>query len=204
MKEDKETRQRLLACAKKEFMEKGYMSASLRSICRQAEVTTGALYFFFRDKADLFAALVEGPVNHLHELMREHYQEEMNLPLDMIVDRFDGTEDIQAAVQFLHYAYQNYDVFQLVLTKSQGSGYEDCIDRFVEVAERHYRGLTDQICRQWNQPLLDDYLIHWMAHMQVDTFVHMLTHEESEERACRLMIPTVRYLVSGFFGMMKP
>ena len=40
---DSETKERLLACAKKEFVEKGYAKASLRAICREAGVTTGAL-----------------------------------------------------------------------------------------------------------------------------------------------------------------
>ena len=48
--ENKETRQHLLECAKREFLEKGYMKASLRNICKEAGVTTGALYFFFKDK----------------------------------------------------------------------------------------------------------------------------------------------------------
>ena len=60
--ENKETRQHLLECAKREFLEKGYMKASLRNICKAAGVTTGALYFFFKDKEDLLAALVEEPL----------------------------------------------------------------------------------------------------------------------------------------------
>ena len=60
MKEEKETKERLLISAKKEFVEKGYLQASLRNICKNAGVTTGALYFFFQDKEDLFAAVV-GP-----------------------------------------------------------------------------------------------------------------------------------------------
>lgn len=50
MKEEKETKERLLISAKKEFVEKGYLQASLRNICKNAGVTTGALYFFFQDK----------------------------------------------------------------------------------------------------------------------------------------------------------
>lgn len=53
MKDEKETKSKLLASAKAEFLEKGYINASLRSICKNAGVTTGALYFFFRDKEDL-------------------------------------------------------------------------------------------------------------------------------------------------------
>lgn len=46
-KEDKKkTRQKLLEQAKVEFAEKGFMKASLRTICTNAGVTTGALYFF--------------------------------------------------------------------------------------------------------------------------------------------------------------
>ena len=49
MKDEKETREKLLASARQEFLEKGYTQASLRSICKNAGVTTGALYFFFQD-----------------------------------------------------------------------------------------------------------------------------------------------------------
>lgn len=202
MKDEKETRQKLLACAKKEFMEKGYTKASLRSICREAGVTTGALYFFFRDKADLFSSLVEEPVNGLFEMMTGHYREEMEIELGADDTRLDGLEDMQVAVRIMHYMYQNYDAFLLVLTKSQGSGYENCIDTFVDMTQKHYRLLSDRICRHWNLPPLDEYLIHWISHMQIDTFVHMITHEESEETACRYMEPTVRYLFAGFFGML--
>lgn len=36
--------QSILASAKKEFLAYGYEKASLRQICKQANVTTGALY----------------------------------------------------------------------------------------------------------------------------------------------------------------
>lgn len=203
MKDEKETRQRLLACAKKEFMEKGYASASLRSICRQAEVTTGALYFFFDSKAELFAALVDEPVNGLYEIMMAHYREEDQMDLGQIPDWRVDSRDLQAAVNCIHYVYQHYDEFQLVLTKSQGSGYEDCAERFVEVTQKHYKALADRLCRLRNRPQLDDYTIHWMAHMHMDTFIHMFIHEKSEEAAYRHARQMVSYLTCGFFGMLN-
>ena len=42
-----------------EFSEKGFLSASLRQIVKQAGVTTGAFYGYFSSKEDLFAAIVE-------------------------------------------------------------------------------------------------------------------------------------------------
>lgn len=203
MKDEKETRQNLLACAKKEFMEKGYNAASLRNICKNADVTTGALYFFFRDKADLFASIVEEPVNKLYEVMMNHYQEESDMETGQMNDSMDRTKDLVAAGQIIHYMYQYHDEFDLVLTKSQGSGFESCVDRFVEITEKHYRRLTDLICKDRGYPPLDDYIIHWMSHMHIDTFIHMISHEKSEEEALRHMKQTIHYFVSGFFGMIS-
>ena len=56
-----------------EFLEKGFMKASLRSICKKAGVTTGALYFFFEDKDDLFASLVQEPLAGVREAMERHF-----------------------------------------------------------------------------------------------------------------------------------
>ena len=54
MGDELETREKLLEGAMAEFSENGYMKASLRKICADAGVTTGALYFFFKNKNDLF------------------------------------------------------------------------------------------------------------------------------------------------------
>ena len=73
LKQDKETKMKLLASARAEFLDKGYMKASLRTICKNAGVTTGALYFFFRDKADLFEALTKDVVETIYAVMNGHF-----------------------------------------------------------------------------------------------------------------------------------
>lgn len=65
MASDRETKEKLLESARKEFAKDGYMKASLRKICANAGVTTGALYFFFQDKADLFQSIVQEPYSQL-------------------------------------------------------------------------------------------------------------------------------------------
>ena len=72
-KPDKTLDPKILDAAKKEFLEKGFMKASLRSICKKAGVTTGALYFFFEDKDDLFASLVQEPLAGVREAMERHF-----------------------------------------------------------------------------------------------------------------------------------
>jgi AcrR family transcriptional regulator len=53
------TRQRLVAAARTMFGERGYASVGTEQIVQAAGVTRGALYYQFRDKAALFAAVAE-------------------------------------------------------------------------------------------------------------------------------------------------
>lgn len=62
-------RERLLDAALAEFRERGYAAASLQGIAARAGLTKGAIYWSFRDKEDLFLALVDerldGPARDL-------------------------------------------------------------------------------------------------------------------------------------------
>lgn len=203
MKTDRETKAKLLDSAKKEFLEKGYMQASLRNICKNAGVTTGALYFFFQDKEDLFASLVEEPLKKLFEVMNQHYMEEILQAEQGLERKEDHADDLKAAKEVVHYMYQYYDAFQLILAKGQGSRFEQTVDRFVEMTEKHYRRLADQVTEAAKTKRIDDYMIHWIAHMQIDVFVHMIMHEKSEEAALKHMEPIVQFLITGWMGMFE-
>ena len=87
MDNEKETKKKLLECAMREFSEKGYMKASLRNICKEAGVTTGALYFFFKDKEDLFGNLVSDVLYGLNKTIDNHFSEEMK-----VAESYESTE----------------------------------------------------------------------------------------------------------------
>src|SRR6476659_3155944 len=57
--EAQETRARLLDAAEQVFHEKGVAHASLEDIAAAAEVTRGAVYWHFKDKAELFDAMMQ-------------------------------------------------------------------------------------------------------------------------------------------------
>ena len=200
MVKDKETRKKLLDSAKQEFLEKGYMKASLRTICKNAGVTTGALYFFFQDKEDLLKHLVEEPLKGLISKVESHFSDEMHME-SAVISVHDDSSDIKASKEIVHFMYQNYDIFQILLTKSQGSAYEDIVSRFADGIEEHYNSLAEQMSKKFGIQKPDQYMIHWLSHIQIDAFIHLLTHEPDEEKAVRHMEEIVVYLVSGWNGL---
>lgn len=203
MKNEKETREKLLISAKQEFMEKGYSCASLRSICKHAGVTTGALYFFFKDKEELFGAIVEQPLEQLINLIKMHYEDELNDTKHTFDLNRDFHEDYQAAEMMLDYMYDYYDIFTLLLTKSQGSKYENCVETFVSMTESHCRILLDLMCEQNQVEELDDYTIHWFSHLQIFSFAQYIKHGLSREEAHKQLQFLVRFLIAGWIGLFQ-
>ena len=56
------TLMRILQAARREFRERGFRGASLRSIVKSLGMTTGAFYGYYKSKEELFAALVEDQI----------------------------------------------------------------------------------------------------------------------------------------------
>lgn len=201
MLKERETKENLIASARAEFMEKGYAKASLRKICANAGVTTGALYFFFEDKEDLFRAIVEPPLTTLVNMMQEHFAaDEQALSLPEVYEHQAGDHD-EIAELLIHHLYQNYDAFILLLTKSQGTAFEDSIDRIVDMTEKQFVRSVSLFAGQKGGKQPSSYLVHWMAHMTIDAFVHLLTHEREEQKAVRQMKLVMNSIVKGFTEM---
>lgn len=185
-------------------MEKGYMNASLRNICKNAGVTTGALYFFFEDKADLFQAITKETVAGLYQIMQKHYQDEVQMgdngmsAAEMLAEH---NQDFQDATMFIHQMYLHRDEVLLILTKSQGSGLENIADKFIEASEKHLTVLAKQMQLMYPGKVIDKNFIHWLAHMQIDAFIYMITHIEKEEEASIFIRQMVEHMTAGWTGL---
>ena len=66
-----ETRRQILQAALKRFAHCGYAAASVQQIVDDAKVSKPTLYYYFRDKAGLFQALVTEALDERYRLMCE-------------------------------------------------------------------------------------------------------------------------------------
>jgi len=69
--EAQETRNRILDTAEEVFREQGVTSTSLADIADAAGVTRGAIYWHFRNKGDLFTAMVDRVTLPMEEMIRQ-------------------------------------------------------------------------------------------------------------------------------------
>jgi len=205
MKDEKETGKKLQKSAMEEFLEKGFMKASLRTICKNAGVTTGALYFFFEDKDDLFGSLVKEPLTRVYQVMEQHFKDEKQaMESGRLLNgeiQEDDDADFQATLEIVHELYRYRDEFRLLLEKSQGSSVEGAVDEIVRICEEHYKLLAEAMQKQLGGEQIEHNVIHWIAHAQIDVFIYAVTHIDTEEEAVRYMEHAVKYMVCGWYGM---
>jgi AcrR family transcriptional regulator len=96
-----DTRAALVAAARRLFAAQGYDATGTEQIVADARVTRGALYHHFRDKADLFrAVMAEAAASVAQRLIDEQLASQATSPLTEIRDGISAFLDVCVAGDF--------------------------------------------------------------------------------------------------------
>lgn len=125
------THKKILESGKRLFLKNGYERTNLRELCKDAGVTTGAFYRHFDDKSAIFRELVDEAANGLLSKFDIAEGECFNNLDGGNIDEIWNVS-VEAITGFLHYIYLHFDAFKLILCCSDGTKYNDYIDRLVE------------------------------------------------------------------------
>lgn len=82
--EAQETRSRILDAAERVFYDKGVANSSLEEIAASAQVTRGAIYWHFKDKAELFDAMMQRVVLPVDDMLENSECCGQNNPLELL------------------------------------------------------------------------------------------------------------------------
>lgn len=108
------TKRRLMEAGTEEFFRTSYKEASLRRICRRCGVTTGAFYFSFSSKQDLFCAIVDPVIQKLTALSETMVRQELD----------DPSYGLDANRKIMEFELQYRRELIILMEKSEGSGRE--------------------------------------------------------------------------------
>ena len=112
---------RVLAAAREEFMEYGYENASMRRIGERCGMTAAGIYRHCKDKADLFREIVSPSVKKIDDWLEAHIGRSIMM---MESNRIDLWKDSEIDMM-RELIYPNMEEYRLLLTKAQGSSYEN-------------------------------------------------------------------------------
>lgn len=122
---------RLLESARKHFREKGFLGAQLSDICKDAGVTTGAIYNRYKGKEGLFEAVVKDTVDSMNSILEEAKTVDPNKLSDKeLIGVWDNTEENTRL--WNKRLMDMKDGLELVLKCSEGTKYSHFHEQWLE------------------------------------------------------------------------
>ena len=200
------TRARILEAALAEFRDRGYERAGLRRIAAAARVTTGAVYNHFGSKEGLFDALVGESAAELMAAWTAGRDGDAGTPpADMPADRTGRSADRTATFsadrtgRILDLVYSRVEIFELLLCRARGTGYERLPEQLARIEAEAYRrlpGITDSVA--------DRLLVRTLAAGGVEALRAALEHRLARPEARRYMERIARFRLAGWAGLLGP
>lgn len=100
VEEDSSTRRQILRAAVKRFAYSGYAATSVQQIVDDARVSKPALYYYFKDKAGLFRALVHGAHDERYRILttamaqHQNFRDQLEAILTGLFDYFRDNREL--------------------------------------------------------------------------------------------------------------
>ena len=194
----------VLACAKKEFLEKGYKDASLRVIAQAAGTSTGSIYTRFKDKAGLFDAIVGPAADQLKDMFVE-IQENFHSLDDSTQEAEMGEYTSRHQMEMLEYIYDHFDEFRLLLDCSDGTRFSGFVDELVDIeVEYTYKYMEVINCESVKSGVVTEDFIHIIVTAYFNGMFEVVRHNMSRDDARKYIRLLNRYHMQGFSTVFDP
>ena len=184
------TRQLLLQSGKEQFLEQGFEKASLRTICKNAGLTTGAFYTHFSGKEELFEALVEPMLSGFGVMYREVIAQELS----------DLTTGVENELRSITYAVAHKDEFRLLFNCSKGTKYEGFKEHLIR--DIFYPSYQEVFDRYAGKPV-DPALVRIILRMKFEEYMELIYGGYTMEEVKRLITQLTIFSEAGFHALLR-
>ena len=202
------TKNRILECAKDEFLSKGFEKAQVAEIAKLAKVTTGAIYRHFKNKEALFFALIEEEYNYTMNVVSdvENRSENKTIKLSSELDVEEAIIEnlFSETMRFVDYMYEHFDNFKLIFACSKGSKVENFIE---DITERytaknmkliHFNAKQEQINTE-----IKEFEVHVITKGYITSLCECVLHDISHDNVSEYIRSIVVFQYYGWQGLMK-
>lgn len=195
--------EKILACARAEFLEKGYSEASLRTIAAMADTTTGSIYSRFGGKEGLFSAIVQPVAEEFTDRFMRIQQDFHNVePTEqpMKLDDYVGS----GMQELLDYVYDHFEEFQLLLDASYGTRYQDFVNHLVEIeTEYTYEFMKVIHFDEKDNAAFSPEFLHIMTTALFESVFEVVRHKMPKEDALKYIDILEKYHSGGWNAILN-
>ena len=176
-----EIRDNILKAALQEFYNKGYQSAAMRSIAVKANIATGLIYSYFKNKEALFEAVLRPVLYDWEQVLTSEHEAEDN-------GEVYGLS--KAETECLLNLFENRQEVIILIDKSQGTKYEHEKDRLTQEIENHLN-------KHLNAENADEVFVHIIANNFVDGLMEIMYHYKGKEWAIMMLNKLSKMYLTG-------
>lgn len=192
----------ILASAKDLFLEKGYNNVTMRSIAHLAQIQVSNIYNYYKNKDDLFKAVVLPGIQGMMCMLNEH-NDEKNMTRDVFTNR-----DFQKEMfHDIYHLVTNYrDQLYLLFYQSAGSSYFDYKNTLINIQTQVSADYF--IIMKEKYPELTTTFSHFFIHTMCAWWItiieeiishHRITPEEIEQ----FISEYIRFATAGWKELMN-
>ena len=179
----------IIRAGKQEFLKYGYKDASLRNICKQAGVTTGAFYFQFENKEQLLDEILRPVITYFSAMVQKSTMEE-----------FEGeSSSADGDEQMLEMLWNYKEECQILLEGTAGTAYEKVFEELQEGLGQGFLlffgkyGISD----------VDEKLLDVIVRMRVESYLTIIRKEYTLEETKKLARQIGIYCDAGFEALVR-
>ena len=179
---------------KAEFLEKGFEGASIRSIGARAGMTSAGLYRHYKDKEDMFNAMVEPLIADIRKWTEHHISRKVKED-DLFGESFvDLVRDV---------ILPKKDEFRLLFACSAGTKYENFIHDYVEENQKAFvKALVHLKKNGYPVKVIEEEELHMLLSAYLTACFEPILHDYDAEKTDQYLNTLQDFFMPGWMKIM--
>ena len=191
--------EKIIECSRREFLEKGFLKASLRTISKNAGVTTGTIYSRFKDKEALFDEVVHAHAEKILSVYNRGIDTYYNFSDEDKCSEMNRLTD-DCMMEMLDIIYDDYECSKILICCSEGTSYENFIHVMIkkEVDSTEDFAKTLENVKGQKDSCMDKELFHMIASGFLSAFFEITAHDMDKKSAIKRIILLKKFYTGGW------
>jgi AcrR family transcriptional regulator len=183
-----EVRNRIVDEALKEFNEKGYEGASIRSIAKKSNTSVGNMYKYFKSKEELHENLIGSIYDRLVDYIKRFNKVELNEKAETVFYKL--------ADEIMDIFNTNSVEISILLNQSKGTKYENCKKIFTDFVTKIVTEKTQYELALKGKKPKDNFILYLVSQSLLESIAITVKERSDGTEAKRLILNLIHIFYS--------